>query len=91
MSAFCVHAAAHRARRTGGTATSISAPRPCSRPTAGSRIRACVALDVCVHAFILIAHHQDEFKKERLKKLQDSFSMYRCHTIMNCTKSCPKA
>jgi len=25
-----------------------------------------------------------------LDKLQDSFKLYRCHTIMNCTKTCPK-
>jgi len=33
---------------------------------------------------------QDEAKEERLSKLRDPFSMYRCHTIMNCTKACPK-
>jgi succinate dehydrogenase (ubiquinone) iron-sulfur subunit len=25
-----------------------------------------------------------------MEKLRDPFSMYRCHTIMNCTKTCPK-
>jgi len=33
---------------------------------------------------------RDDFKKERIQKLKDSFSMYRCHTIMNCTRTCPK-
>lgn len=33
---------------------------------------------------------RDEFTEERLAKLQDPFSLYRCHTIMNCTKTCPK-
>ncbi|KAG7283295.1 hypothetical protein CRUP_005037 [Coryphaenoides rupestris] len=33
---------------------------------------------------------RDEFTEERLSKLQDPFSLYRCHTIMNCTKACPK-
>ena len=28
--------------------------------------------------------------QERLEKLADPFSVYRCHTIMNCTKTCPK-
>ena len=28
--------------------------------------------------------------KERLKDLDDSFKLYRCHAIMNCTKACPK-
>ena len=29
-------------------------------------------------------------KNERLKELNDSMSLYRCHTIMNCTSACPK-
>ena len=27
---------------------------------------------------------------ERLDDLEDPFKLYRCHTIMNCTKTCPK-
>jgi len=26
----------------------------------------------------------------RLDALEDPFRLYRCHTIMNCTKTCPK-
>ena len=33
---------------------------------------------------------RDDAKQERLDMLKDKFSMYRCHTIMNCTKTCPK-
>ena len=33
---------------------------------------------------------QDQFAKEHLKKLKDPFSVYHCHTIMSCTKTCPK-
>ena len=33
---------------------------------------------------------RDDAKMERLSKLRDPFSLYRCHTIMNCTKTCPK-
>ena len=33
---------------------------------------------------------RDDNKKERLSQLRDPFSLYRCHTIMNCTKTCPK-
>ena len=29
-------------------------------------------------------------EKERLKKVADELKLYRCHTIMNCTNSCPK-
>lgn len=28
--------------------------------------------------------------QERLADLDDAFKLYRCHTIMNCTKTCPK-
>ena len=33
---------------------------------------------------------RDDATKERLESLRDPFSLYRCHTIMNCTKTCPK-
>ncbi len=33
---------------------------------------------------------RDDSKMERLNALRDPFSLYRCHTIMNCTKTCPK-
>jgi succinate dehydrogenase / fumarate reductase iron-sulfur subunit len=33
---------------------------------------------------------RDEAAGERLDQLEDSFKLYRCHTIMNCTKTCPK-
>jgi succinate dehydrogenase / fumarate reductase iron-sulfur subunit len=33
---------------------------------------------------------RDEAKGARLDNLEDPFRLYRCHTIMNCTKACPK-
>jgi succinate dehydrogenase / fumarate reductase iron-sulfur subunit len=33
---------------------------------------------------------RDEATGERLDALEDPFRLYRCHTIMNCTTSCPK-
>jgi succinate dehydrogenase / fumarate reductase iron-sulfur subunit len=33
---------------------------------------------------------RDEQTGERLDFLEDPFRLYRCHTIMNCTKACPK-
>ena len=33
---------------------------------------------------------RDEAKGERLDFLEDPFRLYRCHTIMNCAKACPK-
>jgi succinate dehydrogenase / fumarate reductase iron-sulfur subunit len=33
---------------------------------------------------------RDEATGERLDELEDPFKLYRCHTIMNCTNTCPK-
>src|SRR6516165_3405145 len=33
---------------------------------------------------------RDERTGERLDNLEDPFRLYRCHTIMNCAKACPK-
>jgi succinate dehydrogenase / fumarate reductase iron-sulfur subunit len=33
---------------------------------------------------------RDEATGERLDDLEDPFKLYRCHTIMNCAKACPK-
>ena len=41
-------------------------------------------------AYRWIADTRDDATNERLKKLNDSMSLYRCHTIMNCTSACPK-
>ena len=37
-----------------------------------------------------IADSRDDHKGERLDALEDPFKLYRCHTIMNCTQTCPK-
>ena len=37
-----------------------------------------------------IADSRDETLDERLDALEDPFKLYRCHTIMNCTQTCPK-
>ena len=41
-------------------------------------------------AYRWLADTRDDATNERLKKLNDSMSLYRCHTIMNCTSACPK-
>ncbi len=46
-------------------------------------------------AILLQAHRwimdsRDEMTGERLDNLEDPFRLYRCHTILNCTKTCPK-
>lgn len=37
-----------------------------------------------------IVDSRDEATGERLDELEDPFKLYRCHTIMNCTRTCPK-
>jgi len=37
-----------------------------------------------------LADSRDQRTEERLDRLEDPFRLYRCHTIMNCTKTCPK-
>jgi succinate dehydrogenase (ubiquinone) iron-sulfur subunit len=37
-----------------------------------------------------MADSRDEHARERRTALQDPFSVYRCHTIMNCATACPK-
>ena len=41
-------------------------------------------------AYRWIIDSRDDAKTERLDGLEDPFSLYRCHTIMNCTEACPK-
>lgn len=43
-----------------------------------------------MQAYRWIIDSRDEATGERLDQLEDSFKLYRCHTIMNCTKTCPK-
>jgi succinate dehydrogenase / fumarate reductase, iron-sulfur subunit len=45
---------------------------------------------VLLQAWRWIRDTRDKAKEKRLKKLEDPFSLYRCHTIMNCTNTCPK-
>lgn len=45
---------------------------------------------VLMQAYRWIIDSRDEEQAARLDKLRDPFSVYRCHTIMNCTKTCPK-
>lgn len=45
---------------------------------------------ILLQAYRWIADSRDEATGERLDALEDPFKLYRCHTIMNCTKTCPK-
>jgi succinate dehydrogenase / fumarate reductase, iron-sulfur subunit len=45
---------------------------------------------ILLQAYRWIVDSRDEDTGERLDDLEDPFRLYRCHTIMNCTKTCPK-
>jgi succinate dehydrogenase / fumarate reductase iron-sulfur subunit len=45
---------------------------------------------VLMAAYRWIADSRDEATGQRLDALEDPFKLYRCHTIMNCTQTCPK-
>ena len=43
-----------------------------------------------LQAYRWLVDSRDEHTGERLDELEDPFRLYRCHTIMNCAKTCPK-
>lgn len=45
---------------------------------------------VLMQAFRWIEDSRDTQTQKRLEQLDDTYKLYRCHTIMNCTKTCPK-
>ena len=45
---------------------------------------------ILLQAYRWIVDSRDENTGERLDNLEDPFRLYRCHTIMNCAKTCPK-
>jgi succinate dehydrogenase / fumarate reductase iron-sulfur subunit len=44
-----------------------------------------------LQAYRWIADSRDDATGSRLDQLDDAFKLYRCHTIMNCTNTCPKS
>jgi len=45
---------------------------------------------ILLQAYRWIVDSRDESTGERLDQLEDPFRLYRCHTIMNCTKPAPR-
>ncbi len=43
-----------------------------------------------LQAYRWISDSRDEATGARLDNVEDPFRLYRCHTIMNCAKACPK-
>jgi succinate dehydrogenase / fumarate reductase, iron-sulfur subunit len=45
---------------------------------------------VLLQAWRWLTDSRDDATAERLDELEDPFRLYRCHTILNCTRTCPK-
>ena len=45
---------------------------------------------ILLQAYRWLVDSRDEDTGTRLDELEDPFKLYRCHTIMNCTRTCPK-
>ncbi|KAH0538159.1 succinate dehydrogenase complex, subunit B [Glutinoglossum americanum] len=45
---------------------------------------------VLMQSYRWIADSRDEFKEQRKAALDNEMSLYRCHTILNCSRTCPK-
>jgi succinate dehydrogenase / fumarate reductase iron-sulfur subunit len=45
---------------------------------------------ILLQAYRWLADSRDEATADRLDDLEDPFKLYRCHTIFNCTNTCPK-
>ncbi|KAH8397403.1 hypothetical protein KR222_002732, partial [Zaprionus bogoriensis] len=45
---------------------------------------------VLMQAFRWVIDSRDEATEQRLCQLMDPWKLYRCHTILNCTNTCPK-
>ena len=79
-------------RRSSTASTSAScapAARPRARATGGIRDRY-LGPAALLQAYRWSGDSRDEATGERLDNLEDPFRLYRCHTIMNCAKACPK-
>ena len=46
---------------------------------------------ILLQAYRWLVDSRDEAAGERLDALEDPFRLFRCHTIMNCTRTCPKS
>ena len=45
---------------------------------------------ILLQSYRWLADSRDERKAERKMALENHMSLYRCHTILNCTRTCPK-
>ena len=45
---------------------------------------------ILLQAYRWLADSRDDDTEARLAQMDDAYSLYRCHTILNCTAACPK-
>lgn len=45
---------------------------------------------VLMQAYRWIIDSRDEATEKRLEQMKDAYSVFKCHTIMNCSRTCPK-
>jgi succinate dehydrogenase (ubiquinone) iron-sulfur subunit len=45
---------------------------------------------ILLQSYRWLVDSRDEKTEERKAALNNSMSLYRCHTILNCTRTCPK-
>ena len=45
---------------------------------------------ILMAAYRWLVDSRDEATGDRLDQLEDPFKLYRCHTILNCSRTCPK-
>jgi len=45
---------------------------------------------VLLQSYRWIIDSRDDYTAERLTQMNDAWKLYRCHSIMNCTNTCPK-
>ena len=45
---------------------------------------------ILLQAYRWLADSRDDDREGRLAQMDDAYSLYRCHTILNCTAACPK-
>ena len=50
----------------------------------------CIGPAGLLHAYRFLADSRDTATEQRLNDLDDAFSVFRCHGIMNCVNVCPK-
>ena len=56
----------------------------------GGTLTSSLVLQVYLHAYRFLIDSRDTATEERLDDLQDAYSVFRCHGIMNCVDVCPK-